>query len=141
MKTLYMIYSTETGEELRDVPDGFIPNPGPGEAAVKRPGSARTEPPAITWDPASRVFVEPRAIDAVDAFALLTEAELTSILSSGVAAVIGLVLGMILTTLRGQKVALTSTYHLQGALLLRDTGFLTQTRYEQFRDGISPTLQ
>lgn len=138
----WLIYSTETGEIVRYVEAGYVANPGPGEAAAKIPGSAKVTPPLTEWSAEVRGFVDvppPPAIDIVDAFALFTEAELAAILSSGVPAVLGLVLGLILTTLRGQKVRLDSTYHQQGALLLFQAGYLTEPRYQQFLNGIPPT--
>ncbi len=137
----WLIYDTETGAILRYVDAGLNPNPSAGEAAARIPGSAKVTPPLTQWSADARGFVDvpaPPAIDIVDAFALFTEAELAAILSSGVPAVLGLVLGLIITTLRGQKVRLDSTYHQQGALLLFQTGYLTQPRYEQFRAGIAP---
>jgi hypothetical protein len=132
----WLIYSAETGAELRRETATTPPTLNAGELAAEVPRSAMGLAPQTAWSAQARAFRDVPLVDGPTLLRLLTPAEIAAAVATP--AVYPVVLQFLLLLTGGQPQRVTSPLHQAGAAALRDGGILTPARHAQFVLGLPP---
>jgi hypothetical protein len=121
----WLIYSLETGAELRRVETLEPGTLAEGEGASRIPASALAASPLSEWSPAARGFIEIERRSGPELVALFTTEELATMLQTGPLDILRLLLAIALVRV---PVRASEPFFVTGVQAAAAAGFLTAPR-------------
>lgn len=134
----WLIYSAETGAELRRETAATPPTLDAGELAAEVPRSAMGLAPQTAWSAQARAFVDVPLVDGPMMVRILLPSEIAAACANP--ATMPIVLQWLVLIAGGRPQRVNSPLHIAAADAMFGAGVLTNERHTQFLAGVPPMI-